>query len=214
MTTIDRQTPGSRFAWPAFGGAAKLPAAMRRPGAAQAAQKEHELGYDAGRAAGLAAAADEIRALKERLAASIRALEQTRVTIDAEQQRRLTELAHAVCSKVLDIELTTQRRVFDAFVRAGIEHLDATAATVRVRVNPVDRHLFDSPLDNGTARQGEIDSPDENLPHGATLPLVGIVVEADAAVPEGGCSIRTDERRVDYDPYGLLDQIFAELPRG
>jgi len=189
MANIERESDAGRFAWPEFGGAVKLPAAMRRPGAAQAAQKEYELGYDAGRTAGLAAAADEIKALKERLAASIRAVEQTRVKIDAEQRTRLTELAHAVCSKVLDVELTTDRRVFDAFVRAGIEHLDATAATVRVHVNPIDQRLFEPPLE-------------------------GVVVEADPAVPEGGCSIRTDERRVDYDPYGLLDEIFAELPRG
>jgi len=188
MANGERQSDGGRFAWPDFGGAVKVPAAMRRPGAAQAAQKEYEGGYDAGRAAGLAAAAQEIKALKERLAASVRAVEQTRVKIDAEQQRRLTELARAVCSKVLDIELTTDRRIFDAFVHAGIAHLDATAATVRVHVNPVDLRLFEPPLD-------------------------GVVVEADPAVPEGGCSIRTDERRVDYDPYGLLDQIFAEMPR-
>ena len=189
MASIDRPTDDGRFAWPEFGGAVKVPPAMRRPGAAQAAQKEYEGGYDAGRAAGLAAAAAEIKTLKERLAASIRAVDQTHVKIDAEQQDRLTELARAVCSKVLDIELTTDRRVFDAFVRAGIEHLDATAATVRVHVNPIDQRWFEPPLDR-------------------------VVVEADPAVPEGGCSIRTDERRVDYDPYGLLDQIFAELPRG
>jgi len=189
MANSERQSGDGRFAWPEFGGAVKVPAAMRRPGAAQAAQKEYEGGYDAGRAAGLAAATEEIKALKERLAASLRAVEQTRVKIDAEQQSRLTELTRAVCSKVLEVELTTDRHVFDAFVRAGIEHLEATAATVRVHVNPIDLRLFEPPLD-------------------------GVVVEPDPAVPEGGCSIRTDERRVDYDPYGLLDQIFAELPRG
>jgi flagellar biosynthesis/type III secretory pathway protein FliH len=208
MTKIDRQNGEGRFTWPEFGGAVKLPLAMRRPGAAQAAQKEHEVGYDAGRAAGLAAAADEIRALKERLAASVRAIEQTRVKIDAEQQRRLTELAHAVCTKVLDIELTTQRHVFEAFVRAGIEHLDATAATVSVHVNPTDKHFLEAALDGASP-------PLNGTPAiGASLPLDRIVVEADPMVPEGGCSIRTDERRVDYDPYGVLDQIFAELPRG
>jgi len=187
MTNSD-QSGGGRFAWPDFGGAVKIPAAMRKPGAAQAAQKEYERGFDAGRAAGLAAAAEEIRVLKDRLVAGVRALEQTRLKLDAEQQSRLSELAHAVCSKVLDIELTTQRHIFDAFVRAGIERLDASAATVRVHVNPADRPLFEPPLD-------------------------GVVVEADQTVPEGGCSIRTDERRVDYDPYGALDQIFAEMQR-
>jgi flagellar biosynthesis/type III secretory pathway protein FliH len=189
MTKNEPPAGDGRFAWPEFGGAVCVPAAMRRPGAAQAAQKEYDGGYDAGHAAGLAAAAAEIKTLKERLVASVRAVEQTRTKIDAEQQARLTELAHAVCSKILDIELTTDRRVFDAFVHAGIAHLDASAATVRVHVNPTDHPLFEPPLD-------------------------GIVVEADATVPEGGCSIRTDERRVDYDPYGLLDQVFEELRRG
>jgi flagellar biosynthesis/type III secretory pathway protein FliH len=128
------------------------------------------------------------------------------VKIDADQQRRLTELAHAVCSKVLDIELTTQRRVFEAFVRAGVEHLDATAATVRVHVNPVDKHFLTAYVD---ADPVAATAPSDDLQHPD-----GIVVEADPTVPEGGCSIRTDDRRVDYDPYGLLDEVFAELPRG
>ena len=62
----------------------------------------------AGNAAGLAAAADEIRALKERLASEHPdAMEQTRIRVDAQQQQRLVELTHAICGKVLDLELTT-----------------------------------------------------------------------------------------------------------
>jgi flagellar biosynthesis/type III secretory pathway protein FliH len=191
MTDIDRQSDGvgGRHAWPEFGGTVRLPAAMRRPGAAQAAQAEYENGYETGRAAGLAAAADEIRALKDRLAASIRALEQTRIKVDGQQQQRLIELAHAICRKVLDLELTTELRVFEAFVRGGIEHLDASAATVRVHVNPKDAEWLHAQLN-------------------------GIAIEADEGVPEGGCSVRTEERSVDYDPHGLLDELYAELRHG
>jgi flagellar biosynthesis/type III secretory pathway protein FliH len=191
MTDIDRHadTSGGAFAWPAFGGAVRLPAAMRRPGAAQAAQAEFETGYDAGHTAGLAAAADEVRALKERLAASIRAMDQTRIKVDAQQQQRLVDMAHAICSKVLDLELTTTLNAFEAFVRAGLEHLDAAAPAVRVHVNPADVAWLNAQLD-------------------------GIVVEADEAVAEGGVSIRTDERSVDFDPYALLDERFAEFRHG
>ncbi len=42
----------------------------------------------------------------------------------------------------------------------------------------------------------------------------GVVVEADEAVPEGGVSVRTDERSVDFDPHALLDERFAELRHG
>jgi flagellar biosynthesis/type III secretory pathway protein FliH len=192
MTDIDRNaaTPGGgRFAWPAFGSAVRLPPAMRRPGAAQAVQAEFESGYDAGHAAGLAAAANEVRALKERLAASIGAMEQTRIKVDAQQQQRLVDLAHAICSKVLDLELTTTLNVFEAFVRTGLEHLDASAAAVRVHVNPADAAWLNAQID-------------------------GIIVEADETVAEGGVSIRTDERSVDFDPYALLDERFAEFRNG
>ena len=184
---VDAQT--GRHAWPEFGHAVRLPAVMRRPGAAQAAQAENENGYEAGRAAGFAAAADEVRALKERLAASIRTLAQTQIKVDAQQQQRLVDLSRAICGKVLDLELATDLRVFEAFVRAGIEHLDASAATVRVHVNPKDSQWVHAEL------------PD-------------IAVEADEAIAEGGCSVRTEERSVDYDPFGLLDELFAELPHG
>jgi hypothetical protein len=65
---------------------------MRRPGAELVAKAEYEGGYDAGHAAGLAAAAGEVRALKERLAASIRTMEQEEhqrreVVLDNLQQR-------------------------------------------------------------------------------------------------------------------------------
>ncbi len=193
MANLDRpfdanRASEGRFAWPSFGAAAQLPAAMRRPGAARAAQEEFEAGYDAGHQAGLAAAADEVRALKERLASSIRSLEQTRVRIDAEQRERLIEVAHAVCRKVLDVELATDRRVLETFVGAAIEHLEASAADVRVHVNPAD-----------------IIASRESL--------AGVVVEADPGVPEGGCSVRTESRSVDFDPYGVLEQIFAESSR-
>lgn len=189
--TEDRQAhePSGLHAWPEFGAAVRIPAAIRRPGAAQAAQAEFENGYEAGKTAGLAAAADEIRALKERLGASIRMLEQTRIKIDTQQQQQLVELAHAICGKVLDIELSTDLRVFETFVRAAVEHLDATSETVRVHVNPKDVEWLN-----------------------ATFP--GIVIEADDGVAQGGCSVRTEQRSVDFDPYGLLDELFAELPHG
>jgi flagellar biosynthesis/type III secretory pathway protein FliH len=180
---------GGRHAWPEFGAAVRIPAAIRRPGAAQAAQAEYENGYEAGKAAGLAAAAEEIRALKERLGASIRTLEQTRIRVDAQQQQQLVELTHAICGKVLGIELSTDLHVFETFVRGGIEHLEASSETVRVHVNPNDGQWLE-----------------------AKFP--GIVIEADESVAEGGCSVRTEQRSVDFDPYGLLDDLFAELPRG
>jgi len=180
---------GNRHAWPEFGGAVRLPAAMRRPGAAQAAQLEYEHGFEAGRAAGLAAAADEVRALKDRLATSIRTLEQTRIRVDAAQQQRLVELTRAICSKVLGLELTTEPRVFEACVRRGVEQLDVTSEAVRVHVNPNDAHALHAAL------------PD-------------LAIEADATIAEGGCSVRTDERSVDFDPHGLLDELFTELRNG
>jgi flagellar assembly protein FliH len=191
MTDVDRQSgaAGGRFAWPEFGDAVRLPAAMRRPGAVQAAKVEYEAGYDAGHAAGLAAAAAEVRALKERLASSVRAMEQARLKVDAEQQQRLIDLAHAICSKVLDHELTTTRDVFESFVRTGLEHLDAAAPNVRVHVNPADVEWLNAPLE-------------------------GIVIEADATVAVGGISVRTEERSVDFDPHALLDERFAEIRHG
>lgn len=191
MTDADRHTrePSGRHAWPEFGTAVRIPAAIRRPGAAQAAQAEFENGYEAGKAAGIAAAADEIRALKDRLGTSIRTLEQTRIRIEALQQRQLVELTHAICGKVLDIELSTDLRVFESFVRTGIEHLDAASETVRVHVNPKDLEWLNAAF------------PD-------------IVIEADESVAQGGCSVRTEARSVDFDPHGLLDELFAEVPRG
>ncbi len=191
MTDVDRHADasGGRFAWPEFGSAVRLPVAMRRPGAAQAAQVEFENGFETGHVAGLAAAADEVRTLKDRLAASIRALEQSRIKVDAQQQQRLVEVTHAICSKVLDRELTTTLDVFEAYVRAGLEHLDATAPNVRVHVNPNDSVWLHAQLD-------------------------GILIEADEAVAEGGVSVRTDERSVDFDPYGLLDERFAGFRNG
>ncbi len=178
MTDLERHEANGRHAWPEFGSAVRIPTAIRRPGAAQAAQVEAENGYETGKAAGLAAAAEEIRALKERLGTSIRTLEQTRIKVDSQQQQQLVELAHAICSKVLDIELTTDVRVFETFVRVGIERLDASAETVRVHVNPQDHAWLNA-----------------NIP--------GITVDADDAVAEGGCSVRTERRSVDFDPYAL-----------
>lgn len=191
MTELDRHadTPSGRFAWPEFGSAVRLPAAMRHPGAAQAAQVEFETGYETGHAAGLAAAADEVRALKDRLAASIRALEQVRIKVDTQQQQRLIDLAHAICCKVLDRELTTTLDMFEAYVRTGLAHLDATAPNARVHVNPNDSAWLHAELD-------------------------GIVIEPDEAVAEGGVSVRTDERSVDFDPYGLLDERFSDIRNG
>ncbi len=191
MTDVDGQAgaPGGRFAWPEFGSAVRLPAVMRRPGAAQAAKAEYEGGFEAGHAAGIAAAGNEVRALRERLAASIRTIEQTRIKVDAEQQQRLVDLAHAICSKVLDHELTTTLDIFESFVRTGLEHLDAAAPDVRVHVNPADAEWLNAEFD-------------------------GIVIEADETVAEGGVSIRTEERSVDFDPHALLDERFAELRRG
>jgi len=40
------------------------------------------------------------------------------------------------------------------------------------------------------------------------------VIESDPGIVEGGCSVRTDQRSVDYDPHGLLEEVFAELHRG
>jgi len=188
-TDLHADDSGGRFAWPEFGAAVRLPVAMRRPSAARAAQAEQEVGYAAGHAAGLAAAAEEVRGLKDQLVQSIRGVEQVRVKLDALEQQRLIDLAHAICSKVLDLELSTQLTVFASFVHAGIAHLEASAATVRVHVNPADVAWLDAQLDGG------------------------VLIEADAGVPEGGCSVRTDQRSVDYDPYGLLEETFAELRR-
>jgi flagellar biosynthesis/type III secretory pathway protein FliH len=188
MSDFDRPAvpQGGHFAWPEFGGAVRVPAAMRKPGAAQAAKAEYEGGYEAGHVAGLAAAANEVRALKERLGASIRTMEQTKIKVDAEQQQRLANLAYAICNKVLDHELSTSLGVFESFVRAGLQHLDATAPSVRVHVNPADISWLNAQVD-------------------------GVVVEADEAVPEGGVSVRTDTRSVDFDPHALLDERFSEL---
>jgi flagellar assembly protein FliH len=191
MSHADRQTAtaGGQFAWPEFGDAVRLPAAMRKPGAAQAAKAEYEGGYEAGHAAGLAAAASDVRALKERLGASIRTMEQTKIKVDAEQQQRLVNLAYAICSNVLDHELTTSLGVFESFVQAGLQHLDAAAPSVRVHVNPADMSWLNAQLD-------------------------GVVIEADEAVPQGGVSVRTDTRSVDFDPHALLDERFSELRHG
>jgi flagellar biosynthesis/type III secretory pathway protein FliH len=191
MTDVDRQATaqGGHFVWPEFGGAVRVPVAMRKPGAAQAAKAEYEGGYEAGHAAGLAAAANDVRALKERLAASIRMMEQTKIKVDAEQQQRLVSLAYAICSKVIDHELTTSLGVFESFVQAGLQHLDAAAPGVRVHVNPADVSWLNAQLD-------------------------GVVIEADEAVPEGGVSVRTDTRSVDFDPHALLDERFSELLHG
>lgn len=150
----------------------------------QAREEGHRQGFEEGLAEGRQAAEAEVVGMRQQLQQGLARLEAELERREAEQLQALAATAHALCRKVLGVEITTQPEIFEQVLNEGLSRLDAGAEGAEVHLNPDDLAAF---------------LPDY---HGA-LPL-----HADAQVPRCGMSIRARDRAVDFDPLTMIDELF------
>ncbi len=173
------------FVWPQLSSrSADLNPAEARQRAEAAGRAD---GFQQGLEEGRAAAAAELREIRERAAAT---LEDVEVQLREHREQQVDGLAgivHALCCRVLGHELLSNVGVLEAVLAEAVSRLEAGAGEAEVFVNPED-HAAISGLYQGA------------------LPL-----HTDAGVPRYGISVRLPTQAVDFQPMTLVDELFEDV---
>ena len=162
-------------------------AAAQPPASADAADVQSRLAklereafataYAQGEKAGHEAGAKRADAMLRRMADTMKELEDLRQTIIRQSERQVVQLALTIAQRILRREVTVDQELTCAMARVALDRLgESSAATIRL--NPEDHAVITA--SQGTAWAGR-----------------QVTVEADPAVPRGGCLIES--------PYGFID---------
>jgi len=176
------------FVWPDLKARPENPIApetMRE----QAAAEGREQGYAQGLEAGRAAARAEAEALRQELRGAMEQMEQQLASLAERRTEELAGLVHALCRKVLGWELTTSVEVLEEIVAEGMSRLEAEGGEADVYLHPDDHAVIVAGY------------------HG-NLPL-----HADPQVPRCGVSVRLATQAADFDPGGMIDELFEAARR-
>lgn len=148
-------------------------------------------GYEAGQAAGLAAAEDSVAGLLDRLQSIVATAQESNAGFFRAAERQVVDLALQIAQKVVEREVENMPDLAVNVIHAALEEMDARTV-VRVRVNPEDAEVL-------RRRWSQV------VP-GAIAPE-RIELQADERVQVGGGIIETSQGTIDAQ----LDSKLAQL---
>lgn len=159
-------------------------------------------GYEAGEKAGMEAALEsgykEAASILKTASCLIEKLERLRQEMTEKSQKEILKLSIAIARKVVHAEITVNREVMAAILKAAVKKLDVKDS-VRVRLNPKDAEYV-------TGKKHEL--------LGAMDGVREMTIEEDLSVPEGGCVVEAGLAEVDARLEQQLDEITDGLMKG
>lgn len=155
----------------------------------------YEAGERAGMEAGLESAHKEAASLLKTASCLIEKLECLRQGITEKSQEEILKLSLAVARKVVHAEITVNKEVVAAILKAAVKKLDVKDS-VRVRLNPRDAEYI-----SGKKHEllGAMDSVKE------------MTIEEDQSILQGGCVVEAGLAEVDARIVQQLDEITEGL---
>ncbi len=175
------------FVWPVIGGGRAEPERPLAVVEAEASARGHAEGFERGLEEGRRAAEAEVAAMRERLQEGLQSLDAALQQLRQRELADLAAVAHALCRRVVGVELSTSPDTFEHVLNEGLARLDAGAEGAEVHLNPDDY----ARLQPGY--------------HGA------IPMHPDPQVSACGLSVRVASRAADFDPVALVDSLFEEV---
>lgn len=155
-------------------------------------QRAWEEAYQAGEAAGLAAAEEKIAAQAAALDTVLMALSRPLQDLDRQVEAELLELVRAVARQLIRRELRTAPDEVIGVIRAGLDALPAAATNVVVKLHPDDAALVRERLQ----------------PNADETPWK---IQADPVLERGNCRITSSNSQVDGRLETRLGRVIANL---
>jgi flagellar assembly protein FliH len=149
------------------------------------------VGYEEGRAAGMATAEAAMSESVQRLVAVANAVQENHATFFRAAERQVVDLALQIAAKVVEREVENMPDLAVNIIRAALEEMDARTA-VRVRVNPDDEELL-------RRRWAQV------VPSG--IAPERIELQQDERVQSGGAIIETTHGQVDAQLESKMTQL-------
>jgi flagellar biosynthesis/type III secretory pathway protein FliH len=156
-----------------------------------ARQQGYSVGYEEGRAAGLAAAQAAMSEQLERLAAVLEGIHENHTSFYRAAERQVVDLALQIAQKVVEREVENMPDLAVNVIRAALDEMDARTA-IRVRVNPDDVEVLQR-------RWTQV------VPPGVGADRIELV--SDERVQAGGGVIETTHGQVDAQLATKLEQL-------
>jgi flagellar assembly protein FliH len=151
----------------------------------------YSVGFETGRAAGMAAAEEAMAVSISRLAAVVNGIHENHAAFFRSAERQVVDLALQIAGRVVEREVENMPDLAVNVIRAALEEMDGRTA-VRVRVNPADEELL-------RRRWAQV------VPPGIGAERVEL--QQDERVQSGGAIIETTHGQVDAQ----LDTKLAQL---
>jgi flagellar biosynthesis/type III secretory pathway protein FliH len=151
----------------------------------------YNVGFEEGRAAGLAAAEEATGQSIQRLAAVVNGIHESHAAFFRSAERQVVDLALQIAQKVVEREVENMPDMAINVIRAALEEMDARTA-VRVRVNPADEELL-------RRRWAQVVPP--------SIGADRIELQQDERVQSGGAIIETTHGQVDAQLESKLAQL-------
>ncbi len=151
----------------------------------------YKVGFEAGRAAGVAAAEEAMSLSVQRLAVLVNGIHESHASFFRSAERQVVDLALQIAGKVVEREVENMPDMAINVIRAALEEMDARTA-VRVRVNPADEELL-------RRRWSQV------VPAG--IGADRIELQQDERVQSGGAVIETTHGQVDAQLESKLAQL-------
>lgn len=152
-------------------------------------------GYEAGEKAGIEAGQEsgykEAASILKTASCLIEKLERLRQEMTEKSQKEILKLSIAIARKVVHAEITVNREVMAAILKAAVKKLDVKDS-VRVRLNPKDAEYV-------SGKKHEL--------LGAMDGVREMTIEEDSSVPQGGCVVEAGLAEVDARLEQQLDEI-------
>ena len=151
----------------------------------------YNVGYEEGRAAGLAAAEASMAQALNRLSALVGSVHESHAAFFRAAERQVVDLALQIAQKVVEREVENMPDMAINVIRAALEEMDARTA-VRVRVNPDDEEVL-------RRRWTQVVPP--------TVGADKVELVPDDKVSSGGAIIETTHGQVDTQLESKLAQL-------
>lgn len=151
----------------------------------------YEAGEKAGMEAGLESGYKEAASILKTASCLIEKLERLRQEMTEKSQKEILKLSIAIARKVVHAEITVNREVMAAILKAAVKKLDVKDS-VRVRLNPKDAEYV-------SGKKQEL--------LGAMDGVREMTIEEDLSVPQGGCVVEAGLAEVDARLEQQLDEI-------
>lgn len=158
----------------------------------------YEAGEKAGIEAGLESGYKEAASIFKTASCLIEKLERLRQEMTEKSQKEILKLSIAIARKVVHAEITVNREVMAAILKAAVKKLDVKDS-VRVRLNPKDAEYV-------SGKKHEL--------LGAMDGVREMTIEEDLSVPKGGCVVEAGLAEVDARLEQQLDEITDGLMKG